>query len=119
MPITADRFDELEEDSEPKPGTNADVILQFLESHRDQAFTQSEIRTNTGIPEGSVGPTLVRLRQVGLVDHKEPYWRLSDHAESVDAAVRHGSKVAAETEETPFDREEWAAFAEDPRENRE
>lgn len=119
MPITADKFDELEEDPEPKPGTNADVILQFLETNRDHAFTQSEIRTNTGIPEGSVGPTLVRLREAGLVDHKEPYWRLSDHAESVNAAVRDGSRVAAESEETPFDREEWEAFAADPRENRE
>lgn len=119
MPITADRFDELEEDSEPKPGTNAEVILQFLESHRDQAFTQSEIRTKTAIPEGSVGPTLVRLREAGLVDHKQPYWRVSEHVESANTVVRHGDEVAAVRETEAFTREEWDEFAVDPRDNRE
>lgn len=120
MPISADRFEEIEDDEErPKPGTNAAEILSFLEAHPDQAFTQSEITEATEVSRGSVGPTLVRLREDGRVDHKGTYWRVSDHARSVDAAAGHGSAVAESHEETSFRYDEWQDHAVDPREDRE
>lgn len=120
MPIGADRFDDLDEGGDhPRPGTNAYEILSFLEAHADKAFTRGEIAEATGVTSGSVGPTLVRLREAGRVDHKGKYWRVSDHVRSLDAAVGHTGAVATSREETPFDYAEWQEHAVDPREARE
>jgi DNA-binding IclR family transcriptional regulator len=120
MPISADRFEEMAEDEwGPKPGTNAHEILSFLETNADQAFTQSEIADGTGVTRGSVGPTLLRLREAGQVDHKGTYWRVSDHARSLDGSVDQATAVASSHEAEPFRREEWQEHAVDPRESRE
>lgn len=120
MPISGDQFEALGEgDTEPSPGTNADRILSFLETNPDQAFTQTEIVEATDIKRGSVGPTLVRLREDGRVDHKGNYWRVSDHLRSVDASTLHATAVAARTEDESMSYEEWEDYAVDPRENRE
>lgn len=119
MPISADRFEDIDEgDGGPTPGTNADEILSFLESNPDQAFTQTEIAEATDVSRGSVGPTLVRLREDGRVDHRGTYWRVSDHARSVDAATGHASDVAARREGESPAYEEWQENAVDPRDDR-
>lgn len=118
MPISADRFEEIDDDG-PTPGTNAHEILSFLEANADRAFTQSEIADATGVKRGSVGPTLVRLRERGYVEHRGTYWRVNDHVRSLDAAAGHASEVAADREEDPFEYDEWQEHAVDPRENRE
>lgn len=118
MPITGDEFENLSADAgEPAAGTNADRILSFLREHPETAFTQSEIAAETGVKSGSVGPTLVRLRERGRVDHREPYWRVSDHERSIDAASRHGTATLGEREGTddPPRLGEWEAHAVDPR----
>jgi len=108
MPISADRFEEIDEgDVDPGPGTNADEILAFLEAHADKAFTQTEIVEATEVKRGSVGPTLVRLREGGQVDHKGRYWRISDHVRSIDAATAHAGDVAESHETVPFEYDEW------------
>ncbi|WP_225332700.1 helix-turn-helix transcriptional regulator [Halomicrobium urmianum] len=113
MPISADRFEELGDDRDgPTPGTNADRIIEFLRQHPDKAFTQSEIADETGVKSGSVGPTLVRLRERGRVDHRGKYWRVSDHDRSVNDAVGH-----AADDEMPS-MADWQEHAVDPREHR-
>lgn len=119
MPISADQFEAITDDSGPTPGTNAHEILSFLESHPDTAFTQSEIADATSVTDGSVGPTLVRLREAGRVDHKGTYWRVSDHVRSVDAATGHAGAVAASHEDEPLAYDDWQAYAVDPRDDRE
>lgn len=120
MPISADRFEAIDdEDDGPSPGTNAYEILTFLRQHADKAFTQSEIVEATDVTAGSVGPTLVRLRERGRVDHRGKYWRISDYERSVDAAVSHADAVAASHEDDPFPDDEWQDHAVDPRERRE
>lgn len=121
MPISDDRFEAMpaDEGEQPRPGTNADRILSFLRSHPDQAFTQSEIAEATAVTAGSVGPTLVRLRERGRVDHRGTYWRVSDHDRGVEAAAGHASATLASHEgegETPS-YEAWQAHAVDPRES--
>lgn len=119
VPISADRFEDIPEDEEgPTPGTNAYDVLSFLESNPDQAFTQTEIVQATGVNRGSVGPTLVRLREAGRVDHRGTYWRISDHVRSLDAALGHASEVAASHEDTLPDYEAWQDHAVDPRDDR-
>lgn len=120
MPISTDRFEEIDEENEsPSPGTNADKIHSFLAANNEQAFTQSEIAEQTGVKRGSVGPTLVRLREAGRVDHRGQYWRISDHEQSLNDAVAHGSSVAASHESDSFAYDEWMEHAVDPRESRE
>lgn len=121
MPISADRFEEIGDDETgPTPGTNAARILQFLRTRSDKAFTQSEIADGTGVKPGSVGPTLVRLRERGRVDHRGKYWRVSDHERGVDTAAGHAAAVlsARETDgETPR-MSDWQEHAVDPRDHR-
>jgi len=118
MPISSDEFEELRtSDDGPRPGTNAAAILSFLAENPDTAYTQSEIAAATDVKRGSVGPTLVRLRERGRVDHRGTYWRLSDHERSVDAATDHAAATAAEREtagETPS-YDDWQTHAVDPR----
>jgi DNA-binding IclR family transcriptional regulator len=120
MPISADRFEDLdEEDTWPRPGTNAHEVLAFLRANADEAYTRGEIAAATGVADGSVGPTLVRLRERGRVDHRGTYWRVSDHVESLGAATSHAAAAAASRESESFASEEWQAHAVDPREQRE
>ena len=120
MPISADHFKSINGGhGGSNPGTNAYEILSFLEQHADKAFTQSEIIEETSVTAGSVGPTLGRLRDRGRVEHKGTYWRVSDHTQSLTAAVAHADAVAASHEDDPFDYDEWQEYAVDPRETRE
>lgn len=121
MPISKDRFEELGDgDDGPTPGTNAAKILKFLRTHPDKAFTQSEIADETNVKVGSVGPTLVRLRERGRVEHRGNYWAVSDHDEGVDAATGHtaATLVARETDEETPKMDEWQEHAVDPRDHR-
>ncbi|WP_148414600.1 MarR family transcriptional regulator [Haloferax sp. KTX1] len=119
MPISADRFETIDDgNGNPKPGTNAYKLLSFLAQNADQAFTQSEIAERTSVKPGSVGPTLVRLRERGRVEHRGTYWRVSDHVLSLDAAANHAAATAASREEEPFDYDEWQQHAVDPRQQR-
>lgn len=120
MPISSDRFEKIrdEEDSDnPRPGTNPAKILAFLRDHVEKAFTQSEIAEQTDVKSGSVGPTLVRLRERGRVDHHGNYWRISDHDQSISSATEHSGVALAAREaddETP-QIDEWSEYAVDPR----
>ena len=123
VPISKDRFEEIGDDGGtdgPTPGTNAAKVLEFLRENSDRAFTQSEIAAETDVKTGSVGPTLVRLRERGRVDHRGTYWRVSDHDRSLDVSVGHATAALADREtgeETP-EMEEWREHAVDPRDHR-
>jgi len=121
MPIEADRFEEMDDDDDgdETPGTNAHAILSFLRDNPDKAFTQTEIAESTDVKSGSVGPTLVRLRERGRVEHKGRYWRVSDHDRSLGSATALSGSVVESREDEKFDRDEWLEHAVDPREERE
>lgn len=106
MPV---QFDDYERESDEvdwvlTQGSNAHTILSFLLDHPETGFTPSEIAEATGIPEGSVGPTLQRLHQRGLVRHKEPYWAIStdDRVAAYEAMLRSMEAITARGDE------EWA-----------
>ena len=119
MPIEADRFEDIDEDEDETPGTNAHEILSFLRDNHELAFTQKEIAEATGVKTGSVGPTLVRLRERGRVEHKGKYWRVSEHDRAVGDATSLSASVAESYEDDEFDRDEWLEHAVDPRKERE
>ena len=71
--------------------TNAHAILSLLGEHSKLGYTQTEIRERTEVPHGSVGPTLHRLEERGLVRHEGCYWEIvkDDRLASVEA-TGHG-----------------------------
>jgi transcription initiation factor IIE alpha subunit len=122
VPISGDRFDAMGagDADDVTPETDAASILGFLREHPDTAFTGSEIAEATPVKGGSVGPTLVRLRERGRVDHRGTYWRVSDHDESVEAATGQSTETLAAREgddRTPK-MAEWREHAVDPRTHR-
>lgn len=75
MPIDRDQF---ESGAPPiRPGTNGHRVLTFLAASEDEAFTRSEVAEGAGVDPDSAGPVLVRLREDGLVEHREPYWTVA------------------------------------------
>ena len=46
------------------------------------------------MPEGSVGPTLKRLEEHGLVEHRDRFWTIADAEHAVASAGLHGAATA-------------------------
>jgi hypothetical protein len=74
MPVKFDEYGEGQGRMDLSEGTNARRILSFLAAHPGLGFTPKEIHEETGVPRGSVGATLKRLEEQGLVRHKGNYW---------------------------------------------
>lgn len=111
MPITIDEFEEF--DPIENGPTNGERVVRFLLKHRNQAFKASEIADRTGVNENSIQPVLGRLRDRGLVRHKEPYWAIGD-VEAVRDAFVHSETVSFLEEELgPESRTEWLEAADE------
>ncbi len=91
-------------------------VFQFLLQHADQAFRQRELVAAIDVPRGSVGPTLHRLEQRGLVVHRDRFWAVSDTEHAVAAAGNLTAVTADERDEgfTATDVETWMENAVDP-----
>jgi len=113
MPITKQRFEQIGEDG-VTPETNGERIVAFLSENQEQAFRLSEIHEGTGVKKGSVGPTLSRLEERGVVEHRGNYWAISDRYVASQEAAAHTSEAASEYDDgEEFDVAAWAAEAED------
>lgn len=114
MPIHKERFETLDEGG-IRPGTNAERIMNFLVGNEDFAFSMTEIADGAEIPKGSVGPTLQRMEEDGLVEHRANYWRVSDSYLASKAGITMVSEVAVEYDDgKEFDMEAWDEVAEEP-----
>jgi len=81
MPVRFDDYEPAETDGRTldlSEETNAGTILSFLLDHHEYGFTPTEIHEATGIARGSVSPTLIRLRDHGLVRHKGDRWAVEE-----------------------------------------
>lgn len=98
MPVDFDTYTPDQGRLDLSEGTNAASILALLLEHPDIGFTPAEISEQTGIPRGSINPTLARLEAAGLVRHKGDYWAAAedDRLAAASAAVL-GIKAASET----------------------
>lgn len=113
MPIHKERFETIEEDS-IRPGTNAERIMNFLLENEEYAFAMTEIADGADIPQGSVGPTLNRMKEDGLIEHRANYWRVSDSYLASKAGMAMANEVAAEYDDgKDFDKEAWDEVAEE------
>ena len=87
MPIDIEHFEEgPAEELRARGRTNAEVILTFLASRSEKAFTPKEIHEATGISRGSVGVVLSRLEDRDLVRHRGEYWAIGD-VDDVDTTL--------------------------------
>ena len=123
MPISRDEFRSIDEDGENLPDLSVDTtqgtVYRFLLEHADQAFRQREIVTAVDVPEGSVGPTLQRLEQHGLVEHRDHFWTIADAEHAVVSAGLHSATTADEIDGgfSDADVDAWMETAVDPIDN--
>lgn len=87
MPVEFGSYDPSQGRLDLMEGTNARRILAFLASRSQLGFTPREIHEGTGVARGSVGPTLRRLSEHGLVEHKGDYWAVAEDRVAALAGV--------------------------------
>lgn len=122
MPIPKDEFQTIDGDRDGlpmldlSPGTTQGKLFRFLLKHADQAFRQREIIDAADVPRGSVGPTLSRLEQRGLVEHRDRFWAVADAEHAVATAGLHGTATADEIDGGFSDEDvaTWMETAVDP-----
>jgi len=93
MPVDFDRY---HPSNLPNEGTNGRRILEYLAQHPDLGFTPSELANELDIPRGSIGTTLSRLEERGLVRHKGEYWAINIEAYDAQSASEIGLQAVAE-----------------------
>lgn len=120
MPISKDTFESINEEGESYPDLSSDTtqgkIYRFLLANSDKAFRQREIVERVDVPEGSVGPTLTRLKKEELVEHRDKFWSISDAEHAIASAGVLSSKTVDELDEGFSDEEieKWMDSAVDP-----
>jgi len=80
----------------PDEDTNGRRILEFLARNPELGFRPSELAEELDIPRGSVGTTLRRLEQRGLVRHKGEYWAINAEAYDAHTAAQIGLRAVAD-----------------------
>ena len=111
MPIDIDCFEHSDALREPP---TSDRIIRFLRTNADRAYTRSEIADAIDASPETVGTNLTRLKDRGLVRHREPYWASADDRESAAvtgrASAPSGHDLDPErVEETATERAETTA----------
>ena len=120
MPISKDEFRSITEDDSTLPDLSPDTtqgtVYRFLLEHADKAFRQREIVEAVDVPDGSVGPTLKRLEDYGLVEHRERFWTIADTEHAVGSAGAHSAATTDEIDGgfTDEDIETWMESAVTP-----
>jgi hypothetical protein len=66
--------------------TDTERIVGFLAENNDRAWKAKAIAERTGVNPDSVSTLLARLRERGLVRHKEPYWAITDDEQRLSNA---------------------------------
>ena len=93
MPIDLDRFEDPRAlDGRP----TSERVVRFLLEHDDRAYTRREIADAIGAETETVGTNLTRLKDRGLVRHREPYWAIGEDRDRIAAVLRdrYGDDVA-------------------------
>ena len=106
MAVPFDKYDPEAGRIDLSDGTNAHAILTFLAENPELGFTPKEIHEETGVSRGSVGTTLSRLENHGLVRHKGEYWAIAEDD-------RLGAVAAMELSMDTFEDADSDRYAED------
>lgn len=120
MPISQDEFRAIDTDGPTGLDLSADTtqgkVFRFLLSNAERAFRQREIIEAVDVPRGSVGPTLKRFEERGLVEHRDRFWAVSDVEHAIASAGLHSAATADELDGGFSDDEvdAWMATAVEP-----
>ncbi|WP_435196910.1 MarR family transcriptional regulator [Natronomonas sp. EA1] len=108
MPVD---FESYHPNDLPHEGTNGRRILEYLAQHPELGFTPSELAEELEIPRGSVGTTLSRLEERGLVRHKGAYWAINIEAYDAQTASEIGLWAVADQFEGDYydENSDWDA----------
>ncbi|MFW5965632.1 MAG: MarR family transcriptional regulator [Halodesulfurarchaeum sp.] len=99
MPVDFERY---HPNALPAEDTNGRRILEFLADNPELGFRPGELAEELAIPRGSVGTTLRRLEQRGLVRHKGEYWAINVEAYDAHTASEIGLQAVAEALEGDY-----------------
>lgn len=111
MPVSIDEFESGDLPSTPSV---PEQVVTYLFSHRDQAFTRSEIAAAIDEDPNTVGTALSRLKDRDIVRHKGEYWAITDEEERVAAAYDlHAVMDRLDGLDDGIDPEEWDEAAPD------
>ncbi|WP_254545027.1 hypothetical protein [Halomarina pelagica] len=109
MPVSIDDFESGEL---PRGSSVPKQVLAYLYSHREQAFTRSEIAAGIDEDPNTVGTALSRLKDRDLVRHKREYWAITDDLDRVAAAYDlHTVTERLDEEDGGIDADEWESTA--------
>ena len=110
MPVSIDAFESDDALGEPSVG---EQVVTHLATNSDKAFERGEIAAAIDADTNAVASALTRLKERGLVRHRERYWAITDDRERLRGAYdlhRLLEGLAADEAEA-FDREVWLADA--------
>lgn len=96
MPV---RVEELDAVVPPpaRPGSIAARALAFLRENEGYAYSLGELADALGVEPTSLSPQLTRLRQRGVIAHKNGHWHALDERHAAMAlAMRSATRVANE-----------------------
>jgi len=111
VPIDIERF---EDPADLKAPPTSERVIRFLIEHDDSAYTRREIADAIDANPETVGTNLTRLKDRGLVRHREPYWAVTDDRERATDTLRDRYDDAVVTEETPENDNTGASSSTDP-----
>lgn len=105
MPV---RIEDFESGELPQTPSVPKQVVTYLATHRDKAFTRSELAAALDAEPNTVGTALSRLKDRGLVRHKGEYWAVADDMERVaDAYELHSLSERLEREDGGIDADAW------------
>lgn len=110
MPIDIAAFESEGRLGEPSTGER---VIAHLAANDDKAFTRGEIAAAVDADANSVGSALTRLKDRGLVRHRQRHWAVTDDRDRLRAAddLHRLFETLTAAEDEPFDREAWLANA--------
>ncbi|RXK51168.1 helix-turn-helix transcriptional regulator [Halorientalis pallida] len=111
MPVSIDEF---ESGDLPEGPSVPEQVITYLHTHRDAAFTRSEIATAIDEDPNTVGTALTRLKERDLVRHRGQYWATVADEQRVAAAYDlHDVSEQLDEADGGIESENWDAVAPD------
>ncbi|WP_436931274.1 hypothetical protein [Halosimplex halobium] len=111
MPVSIDEF---ESGDLPEGPSVPEQVITYLHTHRDAAFTRSEIATAIDENPNTVGTALTRLKERDLVRHRGQYWAITEDEQRVAAAYNlHDVSEQLDEADGGIESEYWDAAAPD------
>jgi len=109
MPVSIREFESGELPAGPSV---PEQVVSYLYTHRDKAFTRSELSTAIDEDPNTVGTALSRLKKRNIVRHKGHYWAITDDDQRLaDAYDLHTASERLDDIDGGIDPEAWDAAA--------